>query len=80
MASITIRNIDDDLKERLRVRAAKNGHSMEEEARIILNRAIHGIQGPELLELTEKLFGKENGLDDDLDLSDRSENRSPPSF
>ena len=32
MASITIRNLDDGLKRRLRVRAAENGRSMEEEA------------------------------------------------
>jgi plasmid stability protein len=36
MASITIRNLDDDLKRRLRVRAAEHGRSMEEEARQIL--------------------------------------------
>ncbi|MBB3235675.1 bifunctional phosphopantothenoylcysteine decarboxylase/phosphopantothenate--cysteine ligase CoaBC [Phyllobacterium endophyticum] len=36
MASITIRNLDDSIKERLRLRAAANGRSMEEEVRIIL--------------------------------------------
>ncbi len=36
MASITIRNLDDSLKARLRVRAAERGHSMEEEAREII--------------------------------------------
>ncbi|MDP3261779.1 MAG: plasmid stabilization protein [Tabrizicola sp.] len=36
MASITIRNLDDDLKRRLRVRAAEKGHSLEEEAWEIL--------------------------------------------
>ncbi|MFC4624345.1 bifunctional phosphopantothenoylcysteine decarboxylase/phosphopantothenate--cysteine ligase CoaBC [Daeguia caeni] len=36
MASITIRNLDDAAKERLRIRAAQNGRSMEEEARILL--------------------------------------------
>ncbi|GAB1580716.1 bifunctional phosphopantothenoylcysteine decarboxylase/phosphopantothenate--cysteine ligase CoaBC [Phyllobacterium phragmitis] len=36
MASITIRNLDDTVKERLRLRAARNGRSMEEEARLIL--------------------------------------------
>ena len=36
MASITIRDIDERLKTRLRVRAAHNGRSMEEEARDIL--------------------------------------------
>ncbi|HEY6255671.1 MAG TPA: bifunctional phosphopantothenoylcysteine decarboxylase/phosphopantothenate--cysteine ligase CoaBC [Xanthobacteraceae bacterium] len=36
MASITIRGLDDDLKQRLRLRAAQNGRSMEDEARTIL--------------------------------------------
>ena len=40
MASITIRNLDDDLKARLRVQAAANGRSMEEEVREILRRVI----------------------------------------
>jgi phosphopantothenoylcysteine decarboxylase / phosphopantothenate---cysteine ligase len=39
MASITIRQLDDDLKRRLRLRAARNGRSMEDEARTILRRA-----------------------------------------
>lgn len=34
MASITIRNLEDDIKQRLRVRAAEHGQSMEEEARL----------------------------------------------
>ena len=38
MASITIRKLGDDIKQRLRVRAAENGRSMEEEARDILSR------------------------------------------
>jgi phosphopantothenoylcysteine decarboxylase/phosphopantothenate--cysteine ligase len=36
MASITIRGLDDELKQRLRLRAARNGRSMEDEARTIL--------------------------------------------
>jgi phosphopantothenoylcysteine decarboxylase/phosphopantothenate--cysteine ligase len=39
MASITIRQLDDDLKRRLRLRAARNGRSMEDEARTILHSA-----------------------------------------
>ena len=39
MASITIRRLDDDLKRRLRLRAARNGRSMEDEARTILHTA-----------------------------------------
>ena len=40
VASITIRNLDPSLKERLRVRAAERGHSMEAEARRILQSAL----------------------------------------
>ena len=36
MASMTIRNLDDDIKQRLRVQAAEHGRSMEEEALEIL--------------------------------------------
>ena len=36
MASLTIRNLDDAIKQRLRVQAAHHGRSMEEEAREIL--------------------------------------------
>jgi antitoxin FitA len=36
MSTLTVRNLDDDLKTRLRVRAALNGRSMEAEAREIL--------------------------------------------
>ena len=40
MATLTIRNLDDSLKHSLRVRAAENGVSMEEEARVILRDAL----------------------------------------
>lgn len=40
MASLTIRQIDDDLKSQLRLRAAANNNSMEEEARSILRQAL----------------------------------------
>lgn len=36
MSTITIRNLDDHTKRRLRERAAANGRSMEEEARVAL--------------------------------------------
>ena len=42
MASITVRNLDEDLKRRLRIRAAENGRSMEQEAREILRAALSG--------------------------------------
>ena len=40
MASITIRNLDDDVKDGIRKRAADNGRSMEEEVRVILRQAV----------------------------------------
>ena len=40
MASITIRSLDDEVKRRLRIRAAEHGRSMEEEVREILRQAV----------------------------------------
>ena len=40
MASITVRNLDEGLKRRLRIRAAENGKSMEQEVRDILRAAL----------------------------------------
>lgn len=40
MATLTVRNLDDEVKELLRIAAAKKGHSMEEEARLILKQAL----------------------------------------
>lgn len=40
MASMTIRNIDEQLKSRLRIQAAHHGRSMEDEARDILRAAL----------------------------------------
>lgn len=79
MASITIRNLDDEVEMRLRVRAAEHHRSMEEEARMILHQAV----GPRpsshnLAEITEAYFGPNNGVD--LELPSRGPNREPPSF
>ncbi len=40
MSALTIRNLDDALKQALRLRAARHGVSMEEEARRILKAAL----------------------------------------
>lgn len=77
MATLTIRKLDNDVKERLRVRAAQAGHSMEEEARLILSKAVRGITGPELLALSRELFS-ENGVE--LELPVRGRGRPPPDF
>jgi plasmid stability protein len=45
MASLVIRSFEDSLKERLRVRAARHGHSMEDEALEILQSALSADMG-----------------------------------
>ena len=40
MASITVRNLEEGLERRLRIRTAENGRSMEQEARDILRAAL----------------------------------------
>lgn len=40
MASVSIRDLDDEVRERLRMRAAENGRSMEAEIRLILTDAV----------------------------------------
>ena len=46
MADLLIRRLDDKLKRQLRIRAAENGRSMEEEVRRILRAAL-GVPSPE---------------------------------
>jgi len=40
MASLSIRDLDDDVRDRLRIRAARHGRSMEAEVRAILTAAV----------------------------------------
>ena len=47
MAAISIRNLDDVVKDRLRVRAARHGRSMESEIRVILTQAANEPDEPE---------------------------------
>ncbi len=58
MATLTIRDLEDSLKQDLRVRAAQQGHSMEEEARQILRRALQPQGGaPDLAARIRARFG-----------------------
>lgn len=69
MASITIRNLDDDVKTRLRVRAARNGRSMAEEVRLILREAVNRKTGPEnLASAIRTRFAPLGGVDLELPL------------
>jgi|SRR5579864_2955157 len=66
MASITIRNLEESVKRKLKVRAAMHGHSMEQEAREILNRALKGSaskSGANLAEAIHRRFAPFGGVE-----------------
>ena len=67
MASLSVRGIEDETYRRLRVRAAENDVSIEEEVRRILKRAV---AAPERLgDLAIEYFGPDHGVE--LDLPER---------
>ncbi|MBK8177025.1 MAG: plasmid stabilization protein [Rhodospirillales bacterium] len=79
MATLTIRKLDPEVKNRLRVRAAQQGHSMEEEARRILTHACETERTAEsLVDVARRLFGPDHGVD--LELPLREPGREPPRF
>ncbi|MCP3729311.1 hypothetical protein M9978_02620 [Sphingomonas sp. MG17] len=65
MASMTIRNIDDALKSRLRIRAAHHGRSMEDEARDILRSALSSgtDRTPHLVDRIRERVARVGGID-----------------
>lgn len=73
MASLVIRNLEDGLKARLKLRAARNGRSMEEEVRDILRVALAGQSeaGESLAEAIRRRFAPFGGID--LGMVDRAE-------
>ena len=78
MATLTIRRLDEQLKSRLRVRAAEHGRSMEEEARTILRDVLDQERPRNLADLAREFFGPKHGVD--LDLPPRAEFAEPPKF
>lgn len=71
MAAMSIRNLDDRVRERLRVRAAANGRSMESEVRAILEAAVmHPTGSDNLFTALMERFGGIGGVE--LDLPTRS--------
>lgn len=80
MASLTIRNLPSTVKERLRVRAAQQGRSMEAEARVILQSALDASPRPKetLTGIMRDLFGPEHGLE--LEPPRREAARPAPTF
>jgi plasmid stability protein len=49
MAQLVVRNLDDDVKEKLTRRARRHGHSTEEEVRTILRNAVREEEAPRRL-------------------------------
>ena len=79
MASMTIRNLNDDIKRRLRIRAAERGHSMEEEVREILRMVLIEQHPPgNLADAISACFEPLGGVE--LELPPRRPMRDPPSF
>jgi antitoxin FitA len=67
VAAVSVRDLDDDVKERLRIRAARNGRSMEAEIRAILISAVaepHPSDG--MLSTLAGRFGSLGGVELDL--------------
>lgn len=65
MPSITIRNLEQDTKRRLKIRAAMNGRSMEQEAREILKSALARTSKKKanLAERIREIFGPLGGVE-----------------
>ena len=80
MATMTIRNLDDELTARLRIRAAQHGKSMEEEARSILRDALKSepLSGKELVQRIREMVEPYGGIE--LELPPREPMREPPDF
>jgi plasmid stability protein len=79
MATLTIRNLDPAIKERLRVRAAQHGHSMEAEVRSILQATLSARPpAPNLYERIRALVEPLGGIE--LELPPREPARDPPTF
>jgi len=80
MPSITVRNLDDGVKTRLRVRAAEHHRSMEEEARIILRDAVNDRRSAprDLAKFTCECFAPLGGIE--LELPTWAAMREPPDF
>ena len=82
MATMTIRNLEDELKARLRIRAAQHGRSMEEEARSILRSALNtepgANTGAALVKAIRARVAPFGGVE--LELPQRTPMPEPPDF
>ena len=77
MASMTIRNLSEDIKRQLRIQAAEHGHSMEEEVREILRVALNENKPPvNLAQSIRARFEPLGGVE--LNIPPREPMRDPP--
>ena len=72
MSTMTIRDLDDRLKRQLRMQAARNGRSMEEEVRTILKTALAttGDTGQSLYQCIRARLQPLGGVDLDIPARD----------
>jgi plasmid stability protein len=70
VAAISIRNLDDHVRERLRVRAARHGRSMESEIRSILEDAVREPDDDGLFHRMLDRFAEIGGVELDLPARD----------
>jgi len=82
MSSITIRNLDDSLKASLRLRAARNGLSMEQYVRNILQTTLSAESGlAPRLSFAQRINQRFKGLGvEALAIPERREARPAPNF
>lgn len=79
MASVSVRDLDDEVKSRLQVRAAENGRSMEAEIRAILSRAVSDpTDRQDLFTVLHARFDDLGGVE--LELPERREVPRGPAF
>lgn len=72
MGSLSVRRLDEETTRRLRLRAARNERSMNEETRTIIRQVI---STPERIgDVAVSLFGPAHGVD--LDLPERAPHRA----
>lgn len=84
MATLTVRNVEDDLKTEIRIEAAERGHSMEEETRQLLREALGhrkrraARRFTNLADAIAARFDPLGGVE--LDIPPREPMREPPDF
>lgn len=84
MATLTIRNVDEETKKALRFRAARHGVSMEQELRAIIAKAVLSDgteqpgEGESLYKAIRRMVEPYGGFE--IELPERGPAREPPTF